>query len=294
MIPHHGRCDFLEATLASVLDQVEPIGEIMVITDVASPMAERLVAETSRRSDVPIRYVDRSAEQNPGVSASRNHGVRVTELPWVALLDDDDLWDPEFSAVVCDALSRSGDHIALVAKVLFGRPDTDGVIDPVIPGLTADEMMQIDNFAHGGNVVARTSLLRDHPYDTALHGGEDWDLFVRLLTSGIRYTAVEQPLMKWRDHGVDRASQRGLTSASMLEYVVDKHSGVVHRATLRHWRFKSAWLHQQLLPDRVGRWRARARLVWNAPYRRLVADTSFRRRKLAAVARLTRRRSPLG
>lgn len=87
IIPTHDRAHTLPRTLDSVLAQTRPADEIIVIDDGSTDGTETLIR--SRYPQVAYRR-----QPNRGVSAARNHGIRIATGDWIALLDSDDAWQP--------------------------------------------------------------------------------------------------------------------------------------------------------------------------------------------------------
>jgi glycosyltransferase involved in cell wall biosynthesis len=110
IIPTYNRRDLLPRALDSVLAQTVPVDEIIVIDDGSTDGTDDMLR--ARYGD-RVRYV---WQPNAGVSAARNHGLRLAQGRYLALLDSDDLWlptktelqvafldaHPDFGMVVCD------------------------------------------------------------------------------------------------------------------------------------------------------------------------------------------------
>lgn len=110
IIPTYNRRDLLPRALDSVLAQTVPVEEIIVIDDGSTDGTDDMLR--ARYGD-RVRYV---WQPNAGVSAARNHGLRLAQGRYLALLDSDDLWlptktelqvafldaHPDFGMVVCD------------------------------------------------------------------------------------------------------------------------------------------------------------------------------------------------
>ncbi len=80
-----------------MLAQTLPAAEIIVVDDGS---ADGTAAMLSERYPSVICL----KQENRGVSAARNLGIRVARSEWVALLDSDDCWHPEKLHRQCNAL----------------------------------------------------------------------------------------------------------------------------------------------------------------------------------------------
>jgi glycosyltransferase involved in cell wall biosynthesis len=99
VIPTYNGFERLKATIRSVLDQNFPAAEIIVVDDGSSDRTPDIAEVYAGQ----IRYV-RTA--NGGQQRARNHGVGLATGNWVALLDHDDAWEPDYLGEV-NALVRA-------------------------------------------------------------------------------------------------------------------------------------------------------------------------------------------
>ncbi len=136
-------------------------------------------------------------EHPRGVAAARNHGLEHVNAPWVAFLDDDDVWAPGLLAAVLEAAQSSGvdrERIGLVFSallVLDGDRELTGV-SPAEPAETVRERLPVYNPLGGpSGVVLRTDVVRAlGGFDERLSIVADWDLWVRVMRE---HEAVRQP-----------------------------------------------------------------------------------------------------
>jgi glycosyltransferase involved in cell wall biosynthesis len=88
IIPTFNRRELVCEAVASVLGQRGATADVIVVDDGSDDgTAAALDAFSSR-----IHYVHQPTR---GVSAARNHGVRLASGAWLAFLDSDDLWQPD-------------------------------------------------------------------------------------------------------------------------------------------------------------------------------------------------------
>jgi len=102
VIPTYNRAHLLGRALDSVLGQVEPGDEIIVIDDGSSDNTEDVVKSYGDK----IRFIKIT---NSGAGAARNKGIREAKNALVAFLDSDDEWMPG--------------KLALQRKLMAARPD---------------------------------------------------------------------------------------------------------------------------------------------------------------------------
>jgi glycosyltransferase involved in cell wall biosynthesis len=89
IIPTYNRARYLCLAIDSVLKQTYENNEILVIDD----------GSTDNTGEVIRQYGNRVIsiyQKNSGVSAARNAGIMAAKGEWIAFLDDDDEWMPDY------------------------------------------------------------------------------------------------------------------------------------------------------------------------------------------------------
>jgi glycosyltransferase involved in cell wall biosynthesis len=196
VIPTHNRKSLLPLTLHSALRQRNVDLEVLVVDDGSTDGTSTFVRSVG---DPRVRLLRHDTTR--GVSAARNHGIEQAIGPWVAFLDDDDLWAPDKLERQLDELERSGltwayagtVEVSLDDRVFDGRPPYRP--DEVTAGLTIRNMV----IAGSSNVIARADRLPEPVFDGRLHHSPDWDLWIRLARQGAP-ACVDRPLVAYRLH----------------------------------------------------------------------------------------------
>ena len=170
-----------------------PDFEVVVVDNDAEGSAAPVVATFSGR--LPIRL---TVEPRRSVSRARNLSVSMARGEFVALIDDDEVPDPRWLAELYAAVVDAG---------------ADGGFGPVETQFDADVPAWIQRMAflqhpvpasgttvpwwlgRSGNALVRRAALgsRGEPFDPQFGstGGEDTDLFYRMVQQGARFIAVE-------------------------------------------------------------------------------------------------------
>jgi len=93
VIPTFNRGHCLLRAINSILAQTTPVDEIIVVDDGSDDKTYDLLVKSElldMRGQMPnIRYL---YQENKGVSAARNLGIKEAEHEYIALLDSDDAW----------------------------------------------------------------------------------------------------------------------------------------------------------------------------------------------------------
>src|SRR5215471_7095493 len=93
VMPAYLAADYIGVALESVFNQTFQDYEVIVVND-GSPDCDNLEKVLAPYQD-RITYIKQS---NGGCSSARNRGLSVARGHWVAFLDTDDYWEPEYLA----------------------------------------------------------------------------------------------------------------------------------------------------------------------------------------------------
>jgi glycosyltransferase involved in cell wall biosynthesis len=226
VIPTHGRPDHLSRSLDSALQQTLSPAEVIVVDDLDHGPTAAVVKVTALRTEIPMRRILNKAQ--PGASGSRNAGAAAGHSEFVAFLDDDDVWRPEYLERAMAELERTGAD-AVISGLC--RIKHDGSVQHiVIPPREAIERRLFDrNFGMTGSnlVIRRPAFERLGGFDPALPVFNDWDFLIRMVSTGIGYAVASALTVEWREHEGDRISTPTLRRASGIEAFVAKHAAAM-------------------------------------------------------------------
>lgn len=191
VIANYNRASFLDRAIRSCTGQVlfrVPF-EIIVVDDASTDDSNDVIAEFG--TDV----IHLRNEVNLGVAATSNRGLEVATGKYWMRVDADDFVGQFACTYMKDVLDHNPD-VDFVYCDHF-RVDVRGVRQEHVR-LNDDETL----FNHGAGVMFRTQKLRDiGGYDESLRNCEDYDLLVRMKTSGAIGFHLPVPLYRYYIHG---------------------------------------------------------------------------------------------
>jgi GT2 family glycosyltransferase len=266
VISTHNRAPNIRRALESLQEMTHRNLEIIVVDNAPSDESTRLAVCELADADPRIRYV---REDRKGASYGRNRGISEASGEIIAFADDDVRVDPLWIQGLLRGFNRRPDVgcvTGMVASSSLARP-AEQYFDQRVwwssscePRTYTREPGPRDSPLHpfsagmlgtGANFAVRASAVRAiGGFDQCLgagvatQGGEDLDLFVRLLLAGNSF-AYEPCALVWHDHRSDDAALRvqmyayglGLT-AYLTKYLLAPRSrlALIRRvlATARH------------------------------------------------------------
>lgn len=94
VVPVYNGERFLDETIRSVLAQTYEDWELLVVDDGSTDGSVAIARQHADVSGGRVRCLEHPGHSNRGVSASRNLGLHHARGPYLALLDQDDVWAP--------------------------------------------------------------------------------------------------------------------------------------------------------------------------------------------------------
>ncbi len=197
VIPCYNHGHYLSDALDSVLAQTFQDWEAIVVDD-GSTDDTAAVAQRYAAGDGRIRYIH---QENRGLAAARNAGIRAARGEYLAFLDADDAWEPAFLHICTAALRTRPDLCAVYTGRIFmdeaGRElsRSDGVM---LGGKALRQRLWQGGFFPVHSVLARADVVRaTGGFDEALTSVEDWDLWLRI-TERHDMAGIGKPLARYR------------------------------------------------------------------------------------------------
>lgn len=192
---------YVADAVRSVLQQTFTDYEIIVVND-GSPQTEDL----ERRLEPYRSKILYLKQPDEGPSSARNNAIRHAKGEYLAFLDHDDVWlpdylakqmeafreDPPFDAIYADAVIFGPTHFAGRTYMQTHPSKGPATLEAVILGRC--------NVITTGLVARRSHIVEAGLFDEKIHVCEDLDLWLRMLNRGSRFGYHNQVLARRRVH----------------------------------------------------------------------------------------------
>jgi len=240
IIPVYATAQYVREAIDSVLAQTTKDYEIIVVND-GSPDSELL--------EVVLRpYLDKIVyivQPNRGSSGARNTALKAARGEYVAMLDSDDRWHPEYLSSQLSVFAADPSIDVVYPRCSRFVVDGDeGTPFPVkrkpIREITFLRVLTRECQIYGGATARREILIRAGMYDEDLESGEDFDMWLRVLKAGGRIVRNDRILAYYRMRPGSHTSNELRLTQNVLKGL-DKIAGRTdltpeERATLAHQR----------------------------------------------------------
>ena len=202
IIPVHLPVRYLAEAIDSALAQTWPHREIIVVNDGSPETAciERLIDERRAQAITYLR------QPNRGPGAARNAGIQAATGEFIAFLDADDYWAPQFLSGQLALLDTDPECGLVYSDARMVRESAERSHTFMDMNPSAGEVSLLSLLSHQctvttSTVVARASAIRAAGgFDEALWRGQDFDLWLRLAQRGTRIRYQRSALAYHREH----------------------------------------------------------------------------------------------
>ena len=199
VIPVYNGENYLRLALESVLRQTFQDFEIIVIDDGSKDSTPDIAQSFGER----VRYV---RQENAGVAAAVNHGIRLARGRYFAWLSHDDLWAPEKLSAQLEALQRvDGPAVCYTdIKLIDGEGKVFDEKELPLPNRNeiVRAILRLEPVLYAAySLVCEVRCFEQvGPYDLKKRHTQDADMLLRLART-FPFVRVPEKLMFVREHG---------------------------------------------------------------------------------------------
>lgn len=228
--PTYNRGYIIGTTIDSVLNQTYPHWEHIVVDDGSKDDTHEII---QRFNEPRIKYFK---QENKGQSVARNKGLEMAQGEWIAYLDSDNEFFPNYLEVMAQNVTSNPDAVYVIArgrrtlelykdgKMVETIDESSDFPDTLSP---KDIGLKTYHFDTNGFMHSRAVIEAGIRYDENMRSFEDWDFALQIADRfpyGLMY--VKDELVHYHQrYGTDGLVSNASYSdwANLFEYIYQKH-----------------------------------------------------------------------
>ncbi len=186
--------NYLEDAVNSVLSQIYPHWELIIIDDHSNPEVEKFL--TSFGDNTKLKY--KRLDKNSGVSVASNEGIRLTAGDYIIFMDHDDVLEKDALVQIANFLQNKKSDILYTDD---GTIDHKGLAS--FPAFKPDWSPELAlSFCYVRHIVvySRAIILQTGYFNPELNGSQDYDYFLRATHFTNQIDHLPIILYHWRNH----------------------------------------------------------------------------------------------
>lgn len=200
IIPAYNEEANITSCLQSVASQTSTDFEVILVDDGSTDNTKDIAKQWA--NDNPEVHLELYHQENKGLGAARNAGVKLAKGNWVTLLDADDLWEPNKLFLLKQEIQENPE-----AELIYHSVKTIGLGNSKVRKAFA--VKSIDDILIKGNPIVpsataikrRLALAQPFIEVNDFAGAEDLDLWLRLLSKQYSLHYLNQPLTHYTEEG---------------------------------------------------------------------------------------------
>lgn len=255
VIPIYNVEEYLEETILSVIHQTYDFGkhiQIILVNDGSPDNSEAICLEYQKKYPDNIIYIK---QENSGVSAARNNGLKYATGKYVNFLDSDDTWEPDAFSNIHNFANAHSDAEIFCCRMQFfeasNRPH------PLSDKFTENCIIDIHNkneFAsihlHVTSSFFKTEFAKTMQFQENMVLGEDALYLNSLILKAGRYAAMADTQHNYRKRAVKTSAiQTKETNLHFYAETIEKFYGGLIKASLDNYNEVIPYIQNLLVYD---------------------------------------------
>lgn len=234
VIPTYNQADYLEKSIQSVLNQTYDSFETLIVNDGSTDETSRALEKY--RSIPSLRIIN---QDNKGLSAARNAGIKEATGKYIALLDSDDLMvsDRLISQIQAFRTNLTIDVVYTAVHLIDHKDNMLSLMrreDIPAENFLAEEFFR-NQIPTPSTIMAKSEVFQKHLFDESLRAGEDLEWILRT-AHDFTFHYLDLPLTKYRRHqsnlSEDLSMMREIELKILRSYGIDHICSCVERSKI--------------------------------------------------------------
>ena len=250
VIPAYNAEQFLDETLESVLSQTYENWECIIVNDGSTDNTEEIAKKWCEK-DTRFRYF---YKENSGTSDTRNLGIKKARGEYIAFLDADDLYMPNFLDVCLENLVEK--DVDLVAPKMLEFWDVQNEVIEDKKDYLYSGKEGIALFLHSNRLtmalLCKKSVMDEVGGFTWHKKAEDLHCWLKVLFAGYKIYRLGEYYAYRRMHNNSWSSMDINCSKEVLELIVSLKANILENG-MDYYRYFNRWAKKNIIINNKNR-----------------------------------------
>lgn len=296
----YNRAHFIEETLDSIINQTYENWECLIIDDGSTDNTFGIL-EPYLKKDARFKYFPRSNKYVKGLPGCRNYGLELASGEYVIFFDDDDIVHPQnLELCVYELLNRDVSYCKYGRNTFEGEFHYDfeyskGHGHYYMDITYVERILKHEFLFNSCSAMWKKDCFVDNKFAEHLMYAEEWELYSRVLSTGIIGISIENVLFYGRKHlnsntgefysnnpvrrksyadamvlAVDNLIEKNLYSYALKRHFISQALGfkefnlfdrIIEKSDLTFLENIKWWLYYNTLPPRLKLYRLKNNLI---------------------------------
>lgn len=198
IIPYYNNESTISRTLDSLVVQIIPIYEVIIIDDCSKDENKLLEIISSYKLKLPIQLLRNNKNKNGAYS--RNRGILVSEGEITAFLDADDTWAKNKTERIIELVDQYGVNnlffskvrVELNGKINYSRPDHFNSDIHI-----SEYLFLEDGFIQTSSIFCSTLIAKKILFQEHFKRHQDYDFVLRAANEGVIFQFIPEELVTY-------------------------------------------------------------------------------------------------
>ena len=239
VITTHNRDEYLKDAIYSAIHQTHPPLEIIISNNVPNKKTQTIVEKISGESSVPIFYIEHTMKGRGSISA--NLAASKAKGDYIAFLDDDDMWEPDYFKKISLLISEKKIKI-VYSWIIKLQNNIKTPYKQLKDDLTMKDILLVNPGCGISNlVVDRKLFIGLGGFDDYILISNDKDFLIRALYYGYKYDVLKTNLVIQRKHNNEQLTDISEDFLMGMKKFFKKHEWIASPMTkikfwIKYWK----------------------------------------------------------
>lgn len=210
--------EWIRKSIESILEQTWKNIEFIIVNDNPENEMGKMIINEYIEKDTRIQLIEN--ERNVGLARSLNRAWQKAKGSYIARMDADDISFPERLEKEIYYLERNGLDMVSSNRIILSEQEDGNEYGGEMPeGRNAELLLPYGDIIVHPSVLLKKSVLVDLNGYRNLVPAEDYDLWLRMLSSGYKIGILDEPLIYYRMRGNGISNSNAFKQFLLTQYV---------------------------------------------------------------------------